>query len=426
VVILMQENRSFDNYFGTYPGADGIPMKNGVPTVCLPDPRLGHCQRPFHDQKLVNSGGPHGAPSAVKDINRGQMDGFIRVAEAASSSCLPTLGAEDPVCSLSRNHPDVMGYHTAAEIPNYWAYAHHFVLQDHMFESNLGWSLPAHNYLVSGWSAHCTTPSPMSCKTALGPIWGPAGNTNLTRQPSGDYSWTDLTYLLDRHHVSWRYYIHNGQQPDCASGAVACKLPTLNTITPSIWNPLPKFETVRQDHQLGNIQEVRRFDTAAKHGKLPAVCWIVPDERHSEHPPANIAVGQAWITNIINTVMRSPDWKSTAIFLAWDDWGGFYDNVPPPHVDGAGYGLRVPGLVISPYARRGYIDHQTLSFDAYLKFIEDDFLHSQRLNPKTDGRPDSRPTVREDVSILGNLVRDFNFHQHPRPPFMLPTDPKHH
>ena len=94
--------------------------------------------------------------------------------------------------------------------------------------------------------------------------------------------------------------------------------------------------------------------------------------------------------------MKSPDWDSTAIFLQWDDWGGFYDNVVPPPVDQNGYGLRVPAMVISPYAKTGYIDHQTLSSDAYLKFIEDDFLGGSRLNPKTDKRPDPRPDVRED------------------------------
>jgi phospholipase C len=122
--------------------------------------------------------------------------------------------------------------------------------------------------------------------------------------------------------------------------------------------------------------------------------------------------------------MNSPDWDSTAIFLAWDDWGGFYDHVVPPTVDENGYGLRVPGMVISPFAKRGYIDHQTLSFDAYAKFIEDDFLNSQRLDPKTDGRPDPRPKVREDVGILGNLVSDFDFTQPPRPPVLLPVHPK--
>jgi phospholipase C len=130
----------------------------------------------------------------------------------------------------------------------------------------------------------------------------------------------------------------------------------------------------------------------------------------SEHPPALISNGQAWVTNTINAVMRSPQWDSTAIFLTWDDWGGFYDHVVPPHVDENGYGLRVPGLVISPYARRGYIDHQVLSFDAYLKFIEDDFLGGARIDPKTDGRPDPRPDVREKARILGNLGGGLRLH----------------
>jgi phosphoesterase family protein len=129
------------------------------------------------------------------------------------------------------------------------------------------------------------------------------------------------------------------------------------------------------------------------------------------------------VTRIINAIMRSPDWKSCAIFLTWDDWGGFYDHVKPPRVDGQGYGFRVPGLVISPYAKAGYIDHQILSSDAYLKFIEDDFLGRARLNPATDGRPDPRSVVRENVSILGNLFNDFDFTQIPRPPMMLKPCP---
>ena len=122
--------------------------------------------------------------------------------------------------------------------------------------------------------------------------------------------------------------------------------------------------------------------------------------------------------------MNGPDWSSTAIFLAWDDWGGFYDHVAPPSVDQNGYGLRVPGLVISPYAKKGYVDHQTLSFDAYDKFIEDDFLHGQRLDPATDGRPDPRPDVRENASVLGDLTSDFDFTQPPRKPTPLPVHPQ--
>ena len=129
------------------------------------------------------------------------------------------------------------------------------------------------------------------------------------------------------------------------------------------------------------------------------------------------------MTKLINAAMRGPEWSSTAVFLAWDDWGGFYDHVTPPRVDDNGYGLRVPGLVISPYARRGFIDHQTLSFDAYVKFIEDDFLGGRRLDPRTDGRPDPRPDVRERAAILGDLRRDFDFAQKPRRPLVLNPHP---
>jgi Phosphoesterase family len=187
--------------------------------------------------------------------------------------------------------------------------------------------------------------------------------------------------------------------------------------------PLPSFTDVKTDGQLGNIQNLANFYPAAEHGTLPAVSWIAPAQPDSDHPPANLATGQAYVTNLINTIMRGPDWNSTAIFLTWDDWGGFYDNVVPPAVDSNGYGLRVPSLVISPYAKSGYIDHQTLSCDAYNKFIEDDFLNGARLDPKSDGRPDSRPDVREDATILGNLYADFNFNQQPRPPVLLSTHP---
>jgi phospholipase C len=291
-----------------------------------------------------------------------------------------------------------------------------------MFAPNLGWSRPAHLYAVSAWSAHCRTASPMSCVSPLG-LYG-NGRSIYTRHISRSYVWTDITYLLHRHHVSWRYYVARGEQPDCASGAVTCPPTKLLPKAPSIWNPLPAFATVRKDHQLGNIQAASSYFKTARSGRLPAVTWIIPSGPLSEHPPSLISTGQAWVTSIINAAMRSPDWKSTAIFLTWDDWGGFYDHVSPPRVDGSGYGLRVPALVISPYARAGYIDHQTLSFDAYLKFIEDDFLNGQRLDPRTDGRRDSRPTVRENVPILGSLTNDFNFNQRPTPPLELPLRPQ--
>jgi phospholipase C len=180
---------------------------------------------------------------------------------------------------------------------------------------------------------------------------------------------------------------------------------------------------VRANGQVGNVQSVSNFYSAAKAGTLPAVSWVVPSGDNSEHPPSTTTDGQSYVTSLVNAVMRGPNWSSTAIFVAWDDWGGFYDHVKPPAIDSLGYGLRVPGLVISPYARQGFIDHQVLSPDAYLKFIEDDFLGGQRINPKTDGRPDSRPDVRENQPILGDIRADFNFHQRPRPPMVLKLHP---
>jgi phospholipase C len=351
------------------------------------------------------------------------MNGFVAQARRGLHACEATF---NPACGQAAGRrPDVMGYHTGADIPNYWTYARDFVLQDHMFQSDLTWSLPAHLYMVSEWSARCADRNPMSCRNAIDHPQDPPDFGKVHHRLSIPYAWTDLTYLLHKHHVSWRYYVFKGPEPDCANpAAMICAPGKQSSQTPGIWNPLPYFQDVHQDGQLGNIQSLQHFFAAAHHGNLPAVSWIVPNGRVSEHPPALVSRGQSYVTALINAIMKSPDWKSTAIFLAWDDWGGFYDQVVPPRVDANGYGLRVPGLVISPYAKRGFIDHQVLSFDAYAKFIEDDFLGGQRLNPLTDGRPDPRPDVRENAPQLGNLVKDFNFSQRPRPPVILPLQPK--
>ena len=430
VVVIMQENRSFDHYFGTYPGAAGFPTTGGKISVCVPDPAQGNCQVPYHDPADLNYGASHGAPSAMTVMDGGKMDGFIRQAEADQS--VVCRDPNDPQCGKAGTRGgkkqarpiDVMGYHDRRELPNYWAYADNFVLQDHMFEPNASWSLPAHLFQVSGWSAKCSTPGDaQSCVSELTnpgtpPDFGNRKNANL---PPPDYAWTDLTYLLHKAGVSWGYYVFPGTEPDCADDAAACKTVKQGARTPGIWNPLPYFDTVKQDGELKNIQDLKNFYASAQNGTLPAVSWIAPTGAVSEHPTALVSTGQAYVTSLVNAVMAGPDWDSTAIFLAWDDWGGFYDHLGPPTVDQNGYGLRVPGLVISAYARKGYIDHQTLSFDAYLKFIEDDFLGGQRLDPKTDGRPDPRPTVRENVAILGDLRSDFDFTQAPRKPLSLPT-----
>ncbi len=162
IVVIMQENRSFDSYFGTYPGADGIPKH-----VCVPDPAHGGCLRPYHDRSAVNFGGPHDHIDAVKDVSAGAMSGFVAQAEAGRRMwCTKHIDA--PACSLSPKKPDVMGYHDWHELPNYWTYARHFVLEDHMFQADASWSLPGHLYMVSGWSAKCSQRgNPMSCVNAV-------------------------------------------------------------------------------------------------------------------------------------------------------------------------------------------------------------------------------------------------------------------
>ncbi len=392
VIMITQENRSFDSYFGTFPGADGLPAG-----VCLPDPRDGGCRRPWVDHHDSNGNDPHGEVPFDGDYDGGRMDGFV--AEAERMLCPPGPAS----CRT-----DVMGHHVGSDIPNYWAYAKNFVLQDHMFEAPGSWSLPAHLYEVSAWSAKCRrTGVPMSCQSTIMPP---------ERLPDRQtpFAWTDVTWLLHRHHVSWSYYLDHG--------GVTVDLHNPRGVSVH-WNPLPGFTDVHKDGQMSSIRPLKAFYRQAKAGTLPKVSWIAPDFRDSEHARALVSTGQAYVTRLINAVMRGPDWKSTAIFLTWDDWGGFYDHMLPPQVDSMGYGIRVPALVISPYAKRGFIDHQILSSDAYLKFIEDDFMGGARLNPATDGRPDPRPDVRENASVLGNIYYDFDFTQTPRPPMTLKPCP---
>ncbi len=330
VIIIMQENRSFDSYFGTYPGADGIPMQNGVPTVCVPDPLTGACVKPYRDPNDLNIGGPHAASDSVADLDGGKLDGFIGQAIA---DC--TTHPNNPECNPSVP-PDVMGYHDGSQIPNYWAYANNFVLQDHMFEPVASWSLPSHLYLVSGWSASCTSPQdPMSCVSNLN-----QPDRKYANHTAG-YAWTDVTYLLSKHNVSWAYYVDGGatrDPDDCYDGD--CATVTNPTGVPEIWNPLPDFQTVHQDAQLANVQNLKNLYAALDNGTLPSVSWIIPNGRDSEHPPSLVSRGQAYVTGLVNAIMQSPEWGTTAIFLTWDDWGGFYDHVVPPVADQNGYGFR--------------------------------------------------------------------------------------
>ena len=420
LIFIVQENRSFDHYFGTYPGADGIPMtREGRPKVCVPDPFLPRCVRPYHTSDLVNRGGPHNERVSKISVNHGGMDGFL---SALWRRCIEEKDGQGCIRNPDPSFvPDVMAYHDRREIPNYWRYADEFVLQDRMFAPSDSWTLPSHLYLVSGWSALCASPyDPMSCTTELEFPERLEGRPEHLWEPV--FAWTDITWLLHEHDVSWAYY----------AGGVLCtgnnREACFDRGTRRQQNPLAYFTDVHETKQLGNIRTHDDFYEAVAHGTLPSVSWIVPGRGgKSEHPNTHkpLTQGQAYVTRLVNAVMRSDLWYDTAIFVTWDDWGGFYDHVAPPQVDRGGFGIRVPGLLISPWAdRRLDIDHQTLSFDAFLKLIEDRFLGGERLDPTTMSRPDSRPTVREDLELLGDLALEFDFTQEPIEPVILDPTPR--
>jgi len=438
VVVIMQENRSFDHYFGTYPGADGIP-----PGVCVPldpaKPSRG-CAAPFHDEDDVNAGGPHNAAAAQADIADGittaLQNGYVHAQTIAANGLACQQHPNNPKCASSMPGVlahDVVGYHTADEIPNYWAYANHFVLQDRLFPGVRTWSLPSHLDLVSEWVASCTNSSDAATCVTTPELPFPTKTTQ--------YPWANLFQLLDVHGVSWKYYLGLGPEPDCVDGQMTCDPQLQQTIMPSIWNPTPFFKYIKQQgagYLAGHDVQIEHFLADITTGKLPAVSWIVPSQDYSEHPFARVTTGMEYVTSLVNAVMQSPYWQDTAIFITWDDWGGFYDHVDPPNVDTngtatpiQGFGIRVPGLMLSAYARQGYIDHALYSFDSYATLIEDLFAGSARLDPAALGNPDHRPHIRDALTsvtfldghseTIGDLLSEFDFTQKPLPPLVLST-----
>jgi phospholipase C len=417
LIFIVQENRSFDQYFGTYPGADGIPTDpDGSFSVCVPDKfQNGICVPPYVTRSVDQDGGPHTHAASVRNVDGGAMDGFIDALPPRPTKCW--VDRTRPECDVQlgpQGQPDVMSTQPRKAIPNYWAYADQYVLQDRMFAPVDSWTLPSHLFMLSAWSAACPDRSnPMSCRTDIN-----LSDKSL-RWDYGEapiYAWTPITWLLDKQGVSWRYYVGNDtcDDPPCPDTGRKFYATSYNR------NPLPGFTTSKQrDGYSESVRPVDEYLSAAADGSLPSVTWIAPASNVSDHPggPSTIRTSMAYVTRLINAAMEGPDWGSTAVFLTWDDWGGFYDHVRPPRVDNMGYGLRVPALVLSPWAKRGYIDDTTLTFDSYLRLIEDRFLGGQRLDPKTDGRPDSRPTVRERSA--NPLAKAFDFTQDPQPPLVL-------
>ena len=436
VIIIMQENRSFDQYFGSFPGANGPP-----PGTCVPlnpaYPQKG-CVAPFHDPHDDNAGGPHSSPDAQADLDDGittdKMDGFVH-----QQTVYTRVNCHGSNCGVVRDgivRHDVMGYHTDAEIPNYWAYAEHFVLQDQMFEGMRSWSFPSHLELTSEWSASCSKQfDAMSCVT------DPFAKT-FKPNPQVTYPWVNLFQLLDVNGVSWKYYLGSGAEPDCEDGEMTCEPQAQAPTVPSIWNPAPYYGSVKaggQSYIASHNPPLDQFLKDVTAEQLPAVSWIVPSDSYSEHPARGVTTGMEYVTSLVNAIMQSPTyWSNTAIFIVWDDWGGFYDHVAPPNVDTnhthtpiQGYGLRVGAMMVSAWARAGMVDHQLLSLDSYAMFFENLFANGARLDPEALGNPDNRPDIRDEITEVtfpdgsiepeGDLLAEFDFSQTPLSPLVLST-----
>jgi len=379
-VFIMQENRSFDSYFATYPHTDNLP-----PNICLSAPQVSSCVATYHDANDVNRGGPHGWNNAHGDVDSGLMDGFLAQSFLGKSTgdCMPPA----PNCTPGKDPRDVMGWHDYHEIPNYWSYANLYVLQDRMFESVASYSLPAHLYMLAAQSG------------------GYVASKGQARPTT--YNFPEITELLTSGQIEWKYYVTSGTTPDTDDGEVIgnATQQQQDPKTYTLWNPLPAFPAVKNDTaQWNRLVDVSQFYTDVAAGALPQVSWVIPSGAVSEHPPAGMRDGMAYVTGLVNAVMSGPQWNTTAIFLAWDDWGGFYDHVYPPQVDQYGLGLRTPSMVIGPYARQNFVDHKTYSFESWLKMIEERFNVNSL-------------TARDNNA--NDMIDAFDFTQSPRAPVML-------
>ena len=354
-VSLMQENHSFDNYFGTYPGVDGIPEE-----TCMPiDPRAprGGCIRPFRIGNRAVQDLGHSTDVFADQFAGGQMNGFVHAI----------------VRDMGRAGRVVMGHYDDRDLPYYWNVADEYVLFDRFFTSAAGGSVWNHMFWVSG------TP----------------GNYGADVIPDGGFD--DIPTIFDRleeRGITWKFYVQNYD-------------PTINFRSPRtgdrgsqlVWVPLLNYARFLDDPKLSrHIVDLDEYYEDLERGTLPAVSYIAPSGS-SEHPPGSIQAGQRFVRSLINALMRSSAWKDSAFSWTYDDWGGFYDHVRPPRVDRYGYGFRAPALLISPYAKRGYADSTTLDFTSYLRFIE----HNWGLEPLA--RRDRR---------ANNLLSAFDFDRPPR------------
>ena len=361
-VVLMQENHTFDNYFGTYPGADGIPEG-----VCMPvdptDPANTECVEPFHIGDRPSEDLDHSLPTFKLQYNEGKLDGFAYA-----------------LYKRNQNGALTMAYYDDRDLPFYWNLADEYVLFDKFFSSDHGGSFANHIYWVA--AEH-------------------GGNgVSLDGYP-------DLVTIFDRLQekgISWKFYVQNY---DPGINYRTAHLIIGNRASQVIWVPLLNIPRFLDDPELSShIVDLSEYYTDLENGTLPAVAYIVPSGA-SEHPPSSVRSGQKFVRTLIQTLMRSYAWKSSAFMLVYDDWGGWYDHVEPPQVDEHGYGFRVPALLVSPYAKRGHIDSTVLDFTSIMKFIEENW--------------DLEPISERDAKA-NSLVSAFDFSMSPRQPVFIPFE----
>jgi phospholipase C len=325
VVVLMQEDHTFDNYFGTFPGANGPPTGTCIgidPTA----PDLG-CVAPYHLESLRTVGLAKSTSVGLRALNGGAMDGFIA---AQNERNLPGRVA--------------MGYYDGSDLPLYWNLASEYVLADRFFTSVQGSSEANHLYWVAG-------------RASAGPF------------PESGYSFPTIFDRLDAAGISWKFYVQNYDPAITFRNRQKAS----NIPAQLVWVPLVSFARFLDEPRLHDrIVNLDEYHADLANGTLPAVSYIVPSGA-SEHPPGEVSLGQVFAVSLITALMRSSSWDTSFFLVTWDDWGGWYDHVPPPQVDADGFGFRVPAIVISPYARRGYVDSTTYDFTSILRLIEENW-----------------------------------------------------
>ena len=360
LVVLLQENHTFDNYFGTYPGADGIPANTSMP-VNLKDPSAGSIQ-PWHIGNSTITDLSHTGATFRGQYDNGKMDGFVSYLNG-----------------LNQNGQLSMGYYNEVDIPYYWNLADNYVLFDRLFSSAADGSFANHMYWVAGVSPQA--------------LRGQKLSDVLKNVPT-------IFDRLQAAGVSWKFYVENYDPTITYRNQSNAG----NRASQVIWVPLLNFDRFIDDPTLSShIVDLNQYYTDLQQGTLPSVAYIVPSGA-SEHPPQKPVTGERTVKNLIQELMRSTSWDSSAFMLLYDDWGGWYDHVVPPQVDNFGYGLRVPGLLVSPYARKGFIDNTQLDFTSVLKFIEENW---------------NVPTLASRDAAASNFLEAFDFQQAPRSPEFL-------